>query len=130
MPTSLTNNANSSVPLTGIVDGGFSRYIGAIELAAKAGFRAGSGYVKAVVPEEIENLINNNIPELITEKYDNLEIHNLIYWADAIIIGPGFEFSSGNISPNVEIDDTEITLPTINHPSDHCMVSGMLSKTC
>ena len=31
MPTSLTNNAYSSVPLTGIVDGGFSRYIGAIK---------------------------------------------------------------------------------------------------
>ncbi|MAJ44147.1 MAG: hypothetical protein CMF96_05290 [Candidatus Marinimicrobia bacterium] len=80
-----------------LVIGGSEKYIGAIELTAKAGFRGGSGYIKAVVPEEIQNLINNNLPELIVEKYDNFNIQNLIYWADAIIIGPGLDIDLSDL---------------------------------
>lgn len=47
---------------------------------------------------------------------------------DKIIVSSGLSFSNGKVSPDVNRDDVNITLPTIIHPSDHCIVSGMLGK--
>jgi NAD(P)H-hydrate epimerase len=74
-----------------LVIGGSNKYIGAAELSSIAGYRTGAGYVKLVLPTEIQSLLDKKYPELIVEKYNPEKIERMIVWSDSIVFGPGLD---------------------------------------
>jgi len=71
--------------------GGSKKYLGAIELTSISGYRAGAGYVKTIVPENIYVDFNAKFSEIVVEKFTNQNLENSIGWADAIVLGPGLD---------------------------------------
>jgi ADP-dependent NAD(P)H-hydrate dehydratase / NAD(P)H-hydrate epimerase len=87
-----------------VVIGGSIEYIGALELASNAGYRSGAGYVKALVPSEIKNIINEKNSELIVNSISKQNIEKEVEWGDAFVIGPGL---------NIELVDLRFILNLI-----------------
>ncbi|MBR1854473.1 MAG: NAD(P)H-hydrate dehydratase [Lachnospiraceae bacterium] len=65
---------------------------GAAVLAAKAAYRAGAGMVRVITDEGNRSIIQSALPEALFGNYEDLNAG--IYWADALVIGPGISQSS------------------------------------
>jgi ADP-dependent NAD(P)H-hydrate dehydratase / NAD(P)H-hydrate epimerase len=98
-----------------VVIGGSSEYIGAIELASSSGYRGGSGYVKAIVPENISSLLNTKLPEVIVENFTTENLEKSIEWADAIVLGPGLK---------IELRELEFILDKIQELSKPVVIDA------
>jgi ADP-dependent NAD(P)H-hydrate dehydratase len=67
-------------------------------LAGRAALRTGSDHVRAVVTEEIYEIVSTHDPNLLAskyegERYDAVAVERAVEvgeWADAMVIGPGF----------------------------------------
>ena len=81
-----------------VIIGGSKKYSGALELASISGYRAGAGFVKALVPEDINSYINKKVPELIVDSISKKNIINAVDWADSIVIGPGLIIEKNEFS--------------------------------
>ncbi len=68
--------------------GGHSSMPGAIRLSANAALRCGAGLIKVVCHPESRLLVHSGLPELMLGQED-VELDDMLDWADAIIIGPG-----------------------------------------
>ena len=96
-----------------VVIGGSVEYIGALELASNAGYRSGAGYVKALVPSEIKNAVNNKNPELIVNSISKQNIENAVIWGDAFVIGPGLNIDKNDfqfILNFIKINDKPVVI--------------------
>ena len=71
---------------------------GAALLCAESAYRAGAGMVKLVIPKDIREVVQERLPEALTQTYDKAEglneeeekafLQNMD-WADVIAVGPG-----------------------------------------
>lgn len=77
---------------------GSEKMAGAALLAAKSAYRAGTGMVKLVIPEQIREIVQSTLPEALIQTYDSplalTEAEEQLFaenmkWADAIAIGCG-----------------------------------------
>lgn len=65
---------------------------GAAVLAAKAAYRAGAGMVKVITPEENRVILQQQVPEALLGKPE--ELAQSMAWADVIAAGPGLSTTS------------------------------------
>ncbi|MBQ7751612.1 MAG: NAD(P)H-hydrate dehydratase [Clostridia bacterium] len=76
-----------------LIIGGSVGMAGAVCLSAKSAFKAGAGLVKACVPHEINDIVQKNVIEAMTESVDfekdKTRIAELINGYDAVLFGNG-----------------------------------------
>lgn len=77
-----------------LVIAGSVNMAGAAILAAKAAYAAGCGLVKILTPKENRIILQTAVPEAVLSTYDkekieDIDIWEMIRWADAVVAGPG-----------------------------------------
>ena len=98
-----------------VVIGGSIEYSGALVLATLGGYRSGSGFVKAIVPVELKEIINAKIPELIVSSISKENIEDMIEWGDSFVIGPGL---------SIEKDDFNLILELIKKADKQVVIDA------
>ena len=83
-----------------LVVAGSVNMAGAACLCARAAYRAGTGLVRVLTPEENRLIIQTSVPEAVLTTYradspDAQTIKDAVGWADAVVAGPGIGTGEG-----------------------------------
>lgn len=83
-----------------LVVAGSVNMAGAACLCARAAYRAGTGLVRVLTPEENRQIIQTSVPEAVLTTYradspDEKAVREAVLWADAVVAGPGIGTGKG-----------------------------------